>query len=246
MGKNDLVTNGKPKAKKMTPLNEKMHRWELDGAGKAPFKVVGIFEMPSKSLLEYNPAAYNNQMAMMPRNCACGSCAVCGSPLTINYIIKDANGKLFPVGCECVRKHGSASLIEKTKALKLKRDREIREQKRLARWESNLQAQREKNGGLTNYELYQEKQAAAKKRELERIRPIIETLAPLADAIDDGLNGTFRCSIACDLREGKIPKGRGMAITIGILAKMAGRKNSKAYQAEYDRIESIFNGLAEN
>lgn len=64
-------------------------------------------------------------------------------------------------------------------------------------------------------------------------------LTSLADRISDGRNG-FCDSIAETLRNGDLPYGRGLSITKDILAKQAGRYNSKAYNAEYEKIENLF------
>lgn len=87
----------------------------------------------------------------------------------------------------------------------------------------------------------------AKRREALAVEraPIIAALTPLADAIADGRGG-FCDSIASDMREGSAPRGRGSYLVADILAKQKGRRNSKAYDAEFERVEAILEGVARN
>ena len=68
-------------------------------------------------------------------------------------------------------------------------------------------------------------------------------LAPVADLIADGKGG-FCDSIANTLRSGETPYGKGWNLTCDIIAKKAGRRGSKAYDAEYERIETILDKAA--
>lgn len=72
----------------------------------------------------------------------------------------------------------------------------------------------------------------------------IELLRPLAERMQDGKGG-FRDSIAEDLGKGELPRGRGLTLTMEILAKQAGRKGSKGYNEEFERIDAIV-GQVEN
>lgn len=64
-------------------------------------------------------------------------------------------------------------------------------------------------------------------------------LAPYAEAMRDGQGG-FRDSIADGLARGSVPSGRGRAITLDILAKMHGRRNSNAYEDAYQQASDAF------
>lgn len=63
-------------------------------------------------------------------------------------------------------------------------------------------------------------------------------LAPLAERMADGQGG-FRDSIAREMLQGVIPRGRGLTITLDILAKQMGRGNSKAYWDEYEKLQDL-------
>lgn len=103
-----------------------IHAFEKANLGVAPFRCVGMFSIPSPSLAAQNVDAYNNALSMMPRDIGVGSCAYCGMCLTHNFIIKDANGKRFVVGCECVNRAGDAGLITAVKAERKKMAQEKR------------------------------------------------------------------------------------------------------------------------
>jgi len=71
-----------------------------------------------------------------------------------------------------------------------------------------------------------------------------EMLRPFAEIMEDGRYG-FRDSVAQDFKCGCLPSGRGRSIALEILAKEAGRKNSKAYDAEYERVNAVFKEVEE-
>ena len=56
----------------------------------------------------------------------------------------------------------------------------------------------------------------------------------------EGEGGAFLRSIANDLKQGAVPKGRGLYIVLEIIAKWAGRKNSKAHNARLAELEAKF------
>lgn len=88
----------------------------------------------------------------------------------------------------------------------------------------------------------------ATQRELEKIendkkrKKAIQILLPIANELADN-NGGFRDSVAKDMKNGYIPQGRGLSITIDILSKMRGRRGSKAYEQRYNELEQIFKSL---
>jgi hypothetical protein len=86
----------------------------------------------------------------------------------------------------------------------------------------------------------------AARAEAERIlkEPMVELLKPLADEIEDG-KGRFNDGIARSMRSGELPRGRGWDLVCEILAKYEGRGNSKAYAAEYARVEAILDRARE-
>lgn len=220
-----------------------IHKLEELGLGKAPFRIVGFYAMPSRALLEANPTAYNMALKMAPADVSVGTCAMCGVGLTNNYIIRSADGKKHAVGCDCVLKINNTRLTTDIKELQRKARREKKEAERQAKaaaYEAELQAQKDRNGGLTDYEL-----AVKQRQEAERARlaPQIALLSQLADELEDGKYG-FCDSVAKDLRNARVPTGRGLTIMLDILAKKAGRVNSKAYAERLEAVTAIINKVA--
>jgi len=122
-----------------------IHPFEAAGLGKAPFKCTGMSE----------------NVFVIPGfgggSKAGGSCQYCGTGIRYEYHIVSSDGKKFHVGCDCVEKVSAKGSRLLTEAEKVKRDfdRNKREETRRNKAEATLQAQRDTNGGLTNWELAQ-------------------------------------------------------------------------------------------
>jgi hypothetical protein len=106
------------------------HVFEKSGNGPAPFRCVGFAAIPSTSLAAQNVEAYNLALSQLPKGIGCGSCCHCGTAIMNNYIIENAAGKRFVVGCDCVAKTGDAGLIKEVRAERLRVVREKREASR--------------------------------------------------------------------------------------------------------------------
>jgi len=216
-----------------------IYKLEQLGLGKAPFRMVGFWQMPMPANYADNPAAYNNIMNMAPRGISIGSSAICGVGIINHYIIESADNQRHAVGCDCVLKINNKKLTTEIKELQRKARQEKKEAERRAKaeaYEAELQAQKEKNGGLTDYELGLKK---AKEAQALANAPKIELLSSLVWELKDG-NGGFCDSIAKGMEKGFLQPGRGLAIACDILAKKRGRANSKAYKARYQEVEEIF------
>lgn len=192
------------------------HEWQKLGFAP-PFKLVGFFSMPPRSLAEANPSAYANAMQEMPRGCGIGSCGICGVALVNNYILKDSSGVKFSVGCDCVEKHGDSRLISDVEAHKKKIAREKRQANRLASQEakynaylSELVAQRERNGGMTDDELERHNRDVA---ERDRLNKVLDLVQPIADILHRQ-NGDFCRSMTAQLNDGKVNGLSPRAISI--------------------------------
>lgn len=68
-------------------------------------QVIGFFSLPSPSLAEQNPSAYNAQMAEAP--VGAGSCSHCGTGILHHVVIRFANGARAFIGTSCADKVGS-------------------------------------------------------------------------------------------------------------------------------------------
>ena len=214
-----------------------MHTWESNGY-KPPYRCVGIASLPTKSLAEANPFAYSKALAEIPKGYGCGSCSICGTPLVHNYLMMDAEGARFAVGSDCVKKSGNAQLvsaIEKERLAfnrakaKARRD-EVWAQKQAAH-EAVLEAERSKNGGLTDYELEQQKKMVAD----------AESRAARVAAnrwVVEALSGCWMTSTLTELSSGRVSLSDlsrgGLYRLAEEYGKLAGRKKSKAWQVKFD------------
>ena len=121
-----------------------MHTFEISGLGKAPFVVV----QPKINAMEANLGRV-------------WYCEHCGTTIKNRHFIKSADGKIFTVGIDCLRKTGDQGLIEGEKRLRS----EAKTQLRMVAIEDRLKAiqdaEREVNGGLTNQELAEKRDALA-------------------------------------------------------------------------------------
>lgn len=216
--------------------------------GQGDYRLVGFWEAPSRAVLEQNPMAYNNMMASAPESCRC-FCHHCGTGIRLHFILEDELGDRYSVGSSCIDKLGQKELVTEAHAMKLERDRakrkeaadRKREQQQEAR-EAKLQAQRDKNGGLTDYELKQKDRKDREEQNSLQYREISKPIKTLLRAA----GGDFCKSIVSSLNDGKMPSGGGKVITIEIMAKQksGARKNSKAYKAVYPEMEALFNDIS--
>ena len=76
-----------------------MHVFERAGLGKAPFKLVHVYECVFKPFPDA-PARPGR------------GCSFCGTGIMTAYELKSADGKYFVVGCNCVEKTGDTGLIK--------------------------------------------------------------------------------------------------------------------------------------
>ncbi len=225
-----------------TPTMENMaltHKWEEMGY-KLPYKLVGMYEVPSPSLAEHNPTAYNLALAAWPHGFPCGSCSVCGTPIKYNYLIVDAEGHKFVVGSECVFKLNDTKLVNAVKKAERDRvnkiNRERAEARRKARREAWLEANKERL-----------EREAAERAEREKIEAERKARQRQANQwIIDGIGyvyGYFAASICQELRDGRNPRtysDRALDIIAQIYGKGFGRSGSKKYEAA---VEEFWNKL---
>lgn len=112
-----------------------LHPFEASGMGRGPYRFVGVAHIPGPSLAEANPDAYNAALRALPRDLVggCGTCSNCGMAIMNIYIVADADGKRYGVGCDCVEKTGDACLSKPVLIAKAKLERDARRAKADAR-----------------------------------------------------------------------------------------------------------------
>lgn len=219
----------------------KAHPFELAGMGTGPYVFKFAFSIPSASLAEKNPEAYNAQLRTMPKLTAgCGTCSNCGMAISNVCVVASSDGRLWGVGCDCVEKTGDAFLgtaakVAVARIVSAKR-RAAAESKRIARHNAWLDTVNPANGETNRDRLARE----AREVEENRARKSSECVARwgfLLPALDALPRGGFAESVARGIRDGFPPIGRAVEICRDIYAKQKGRRGSQGYtsaEAEFD------------
>jgi hypothetical protein len=220
-------------------MNEKTvltHSWERYGY-KAPYRITGLWSAPAPALAEQNPQAYNAALSGRPVHCR-GACDVCGMGIMHHYIATDADGKIFTVGSDCVLKADDTKLISEMMVIKNKVARDAAKAKRDAKREADrvaynlqLEQERARNGGLTDYEVNKIAEAAEYEAKKQAFRDAHLDLVAALDESDFG-----RRILNQFMESNQFPQNRALDICADIFAKYhGGRAGSKAYEAQYDR-----------
>jgi hypothetical protein len=111
-------------------------------------RVVGFFSLPSASLAEHNPAAYNNAMAAAPAGA--GTCAHCGTGIIHHVVINYAGGSAF-IGTTCAEKIGGeiATCVRNRQTAEQKSLADAARDARHAKWQAEqaeIDARKSKRG----------------------------------------------------------------------------------------------------
>jgi hypothetical protein len=209
------------------------HPFELAGMGTGPFGFVGMVSIPSATLAEQNPSAYQNALGSLPHDLegGLGTCRCCGQAITHVCIIENAQGDRYGVGTDCVLKTDDPCLANKAKIAVAK----LQRKQRFARAAAKREAHRQKwlstacdEAGETNaqrIERERTEQEAAQKARKDAVWAKFGFLLPYLG----GPEGGFCASIAAGIREGQAPRGRALDICGEIYAKAHGRRGSNAY-----------------
>lgn len=208
-----------------------MHPFEASGLGLGPFRFLYVASLPSPSLAEQNPEAYNAALRSLPRDIPLGVCNHCGMPLMHNFVCTSSDGKKFAVGSECVDKTRDKALGDSVKIAAAKILRDQRRAKADARREINRKAWLIANAPRLEAEAKArtEREAAA-----AIVRQSTANRWAFVLPVLDGSYGDFCASIAQEIRNGNAPEGRALSIVADIYAKGFGRRNSVAYSAAQD------------
>jgi len=228
--------------KKGVVMASKIHIWEAQGLGKAPFHVVGFVTLPSAN---QNPSAYRSAMENLPGGYELGCCGACGHGLVNNFLIESSDKKKFAVGSDCVEKTGDAGLVNAANEAHKQEMAKTKYQKMLHRQEEydrSQKEQRKNNGGKTDSECFEEYLESAKS---DIFKAINQQMFELGQRLEDGKGG-FRDDVARSFYSGQLPKGRGVKIVIDIFAKQKGKPNSAEYQIEIKRLSKQISLIAQD
>jgi hypothetical protein len=173
-------------------------------------RVVGFFSLPSPSLAEHNPSAYNAAMRDVPAGA--GSCQHCGTGIMHHVVIRIGAERYF-IGHDCARRVGSPMVR------RCVRERMTAEQieKREADAKASQAAWR----------------AAEDKREVERAAALQIRFESLRDIIEplEAKGTEFHTSLATQLRTGSLSPRQAECAVKGVLGRY-----SKAKAEQWDSI----------
>lgn len=173
--------------------------------------VIGFFSLPSPSLAEHNPSAYNAAMAEVPAGA--GSCAHCGTGILHHVVIRYADGARAFIGTSCAEKVGSERV-----------QRCVREgvtEDQLAERERRAAEHRAASDALIA------QVAAERAARYERLHDLIDPLR--AQQTD------FHSSLASQLLDGPL-SDRQACFAMKVLMGRETKKNGDAWWAMYGRL----------
>ena len=113
--------------KAMSISEIEIYKLEQLGLGKAPFRLVEFWKMPTPDGYQNNLSVYNNIMMTAPKGVMLGSCAMCGMGIINHFIIQSADNKRHAVGCDCILKINNKRLTTEVKELQRKARQEKKE-----------------------------------------------------------------------------------------------------------------------
>lgn len=104
--------------------------------------ITGFFSLPSPSLAEHNPSAYNNMMASAPAGA--GTCSQCGMGILHHVVIRDEAGETRFIGTDCALKVGcKPDQIRERLTDEQRVARDARREAAISEWQRNEQARKE-------------------------------------------------------------------------------------------------------
>lgn len=117
-------------------LTKRIHCFEAAGLGKAPFTYVGMVDQD----IRYGNRVVSIKPGIEIETKPGGSCAYCGTYIVNMFNVRSADGNVFHVGCECIKKTGDEGLIRKVDAAvkKMRKAREIAKKKTQAEADRKL------------------------------------------------------------------------------------------------------------
>jgi hypothetical protein len=94
---------------------KKEFKLENLGLGKGPYKLIDYFEIqaPDTDSGALFAIPIKNRTKYPVKNI--GVCAICGTPIKNNYVVRSSDNEIFVVGCECIKKINDCILIDAVK-----------------------------------------------------------------------------------------------------------------------------------
>ena len=224
-------------------------------------RIVDFFSLPSPSMAEHNPVAYCAAMASAPAGA--GTCSHCGTGILHHVVIEDASGVRWFIGSDCATKVGfdrrqvsdrltHAQLEERQRRVDATDWSVFQSGKYAGRavadvflddqdyvvWYCGQSNQTAVVCRAVCADLFARRQADADSRRAVLVNVFGEGFLSHHAGADGFLGGV--CS---DILAGRLPAPRALYILMEISAKASGRKGSKTYNAELERLESALSSI---
>ena len=220
-----------------TTESPKAHSFELAGLGTGPYKFLYAYSLPSPSLAEQNPSAYSLALREQPRDLVggVGCCAHCGRGIRNIYVIQDAQGRKYGIGCDCVEKTGDPCIANPVKIEEARRQARARaaaaEEKRRARVEAYQ--------STPEYKAKIEREAQERaEHEVRKANVVAKWENIIALLRERAPRSGFCQSVHDQLLNGLEPEGKALAIVLEIYGKNFGRYGSKKYNEAVDALRA--------
>jgi hypothetical protein len=183
------------------------------GLDLAAAVVVGFFSLPSSSLAEQNPSAYNAALREVPAGA--GSCQHCGTGILHHVVIRIGADRFF-IGRDCADRVGSPSVrrcVREGLTAEQIEQREAGAKASQAAW-----------------------RAAEDKREAERATALQTRFESLRDIIEplEAKGTEFHASLASQLRSGSLSPRQAEYAVKGILGRYSKAK-AEQWESIYER-----------
>ncbi len=198
------------------------HVFTETGNGAAPFTFLGVREA------EISKPDGTSQ--------AGGCCDHCGTGSRYEFLLRSADGHEFVVCSDCISKTGDKGLIDIAKAETRKRRRWQERQGEEARRQGRLDEQRERNGGLTDWEVEERERAEREARIAKATADDWAFLAKFAHTLRGASNGQLAPAIADQIERHSVLPDRLINVAVEIVAKTCGRKGSAAFIEAHDEM----------
>jgi len=221
-------------------------------------RIIGYFSMPSASLAEANPDAYNN--AWKNASHGTGTCANCGMGILHHIVVMTPDGKKHFLGQDCAEKIGDSSMrvavrsgltseqVEKNKAIreeKILKEQEttkalvVVQNERINKWfwvvEALVGCRKTWQTSQPDYTGYFGVVTQGNQRFFYKQDSM---------GLITAYGNTFIESIVASLISGQKISERASQIVCEILAKTHGRMGSKNYNLAFDDYSSRLEGIS--
>lgn len=177
-------------------------------------RIIGFFSLPSPSLAEANPTAYNLAMAGAPAGA--GTCAHCGNGIRHHVVVECEGVKAF-IGTDCAERVGDEPMRRAVKARMTTAELAEMDAKRAAQIKANAEAKAR-----------QDAERAARRAMFPEVFPVLEA-APV---------NMFHKSLAEQLEFGPLTARQAHFVLKAVFGRR-NKRNADAFDALAGKLEGV-------